>query len=422
MTTATDGAPRVGIEALNVHAGLARLSTRDLFEGRGLDMDRLGHLMMDARSIALPCEDPVTNAVNAAAPIVAATGEDRDRIELILTSSESGVDYSKSIASYVHEYLGLSRHCRVMEVKQACYAATGALQIAAGYIASGLSPGAKALVIATDVSMVDARADYAEPATGTGAAAMLVGDDPKVLALDLGAFGTYSYETMDSARPLPDHDIADVDGSLFAYLDCLSQSFSDYCGKVAGADLRTTFDQLALHTPFAGLVKAGHRKLMREARAPAEEIEEDFTARLRPSLVYPSVVGNLCSGSVYLALASIIDHAPYRGSARVGLFSYGSGCASEFFSGLIDEGSRAEMARMGIAARLDARVALSFAEYAELLAENSRCLVPVPDRKIEVERFQRFFEARPGRERLLVYRGVEGYHRRYEWVEEETNR
>lgn len=417
MTTGTGGAPRVGIEALNVHAGLARLSTRDLFEGRGLDLDRLGHLMMDARSIALPCEDPVTNAVNAAAPIVAALGEDRDRIELILTSSESGVDYSKSIASYVHEYLGLSRRCRVMEVKQACYAATGALQIAAGYIASGLSPGAKALVIATDVAMVDARAGYAEPATGTGAAAMLIGDEPRVLALDLGAFGTYSYETMDSARPMPDYDIADVDGSLFSYLDCLSQSFTDYCGKVAGVDLRTTFDQLALHTPFAGLVRAGHRKLMRErAQASVEEIDADFAARLRPSLAYPSVVGNLCSGSVYLALASIIDNAPYRGSARVGLFSYGSGCASEFFSGLIDEGSRAAMAEMGIAARLDARVTLSFAEYAELLAENSKCLVPVPDRKIEVERFQRFFEARPGREQLLVYRGVEGYHRTYEWV------
>ncbi|MFD5469931.1 hydroxymethylglutaryl-CoA synthase family protein [Streptomyces sp. NPDC127105] len=410
---------RIGIEALNVHAGFAQLSTPELFEGRGLDRERIGHLMMRARSIALPCEDPITNAVNAAAPIVNRLApQDKERIELILTSSESGVDFSKSIASYVHEFLGLSRKCRVMEVKQACYAATGALQIAAGYLASGVSPGAKALVIATDVSMVDARAGYAEPATGTGASAMLLGDDPRVLALDLGAFGTHAYETMDSARPMPDYDIADVDGSLFAYLDCVSNSFADYCGKVADVDLRTTFDQLALHTPFAGLVKAAHRKLMREqARATPDAIEADFAARVSPSLVYPSQVGNLCSGSVYLALASLIDNAPYRGTARVGLFSYGSGCASEFFSGLIDEGSRAALAELDIAGRLNARVPLDFAEYTELLAENSRCLVPVENRKIEVERYRRFLDARPGgREPLLAYRGTEGYHRTYEWV------
>ncbi|MFD0395933.1 hydroxymethylglutaryl-CoA synthase [Streptomyces nogalater] len=155
---------------------------------------------------------------------------------------------------------------------------------------------------------------------------------------------------------------------------------------------------------------------MREqARAAPDAIEADFAARVSPSLVYPSRVGNLCSGSVYLALASLIDNAPYQGTARVGLFSYGSGCASEFFSGVIDEGSRAALAVMDIAG-LNARVPLDFAEYTELLAENSRCLVPVADRKIEVERYRRFLDARPGREPLLAYRGTEGYHRTYEWV------
>lgn len=411
-------APRYGIEAINVYCGLAQIPVRALFQGRGLDLDRVGHLMMSARSIALPCEDPVTNAVNAALPIVSALRADqRDRIELLVTSSESGIDYSKSISSYVHEYLGLSRHCRILEVKQACYAATGALQLAAAYAASGVSPGAKALVIATDVSMVDARAGYAEPATGHGAAAMLISDRPRVMALDLGAFGIYGYETLDSARPGPDYDIADVDSSLFTYLDCLSHSFADYRAKVADVDLRTTFDQLAMHTPFAGLVKAAHRKLMREqAAAGAAEIAADFEARLGPSLRYPSVVGNLCSGAIYLALCSVIDHAPGGQPARVGLFAYGSGCASEFFSGLIDAGSRQALAPMRIAARLEARVPISYDEYLDLLADNSRCLVPVPDRKIDVSAYERFLDADGERGRLLAFRGVERFHRKYEWV------
>jgi polyketide biosynthesis 3-hydroxy-3-methylglutaryl-CoA synthase-like enzyme PksG len=57
----------IGIEALNVYCGPTRIGVPELFEGRGLDRRRLGNLPMDARSVNLPIEDPVTNAVNAAA-------------------------------------------------------------------------------------------------------------------------------------------------------------------------------------------------------------------------------------------------------------------------------------------------------------------------------------------------------------------
>src|SRR5580658_7651157 len=144
----------IGIEALNVYCGLAYIPLRAIFECRGLDLGRLGNLMMEKRSIGFPFEDPVTNAVNAAMPIIEGLDADeRNRIEIVITSSESGVDYSKSITSYVHEYTGLSRNCRLIEVKQACYAATAALQMAVAYVASGISPGSKVLVIATDVSL-----------------------------------------------------------------------------------------------------------------------------------------------------------------------------------------------------------------------------------------------------------------------------
>ena len=40
--------------------------------------------MMEKRSIGLPCEDPVTNAVNAAKPIIDQLSEDqRGRIEIV---------------------------------------------------------------------------------------------------------------------------------------------------------------------------------------------------------------------------------------------------------------------------------------------------------------------------------------------------
>ncbi len=410
--------PTVGIRALNVYCGVAQIPVPALFQGRGLDPDRIENLLMRNRSVGLPCEDPVTNAVNAARPLLdrLPPGE-RDRVEMLVTSTESGVDYSKSVASYVHDHLGLSRNCRLVEVKQACYAATAALQLAAGYIASGMSPGATVLVIATDVSLVDARAEYAEPATGTGGVAILVGADPSVLTIDPGAFGLYSYETLDSARPGPTFDIADADRSLFAYLDCLSNSFRDYTGRVEGADFVGTFDFLAMHTPFAGLVRAAHRKMMREfGGLQATDVDADFARRVAPSLVYPSLVGNLCSGSVYLALASLIDNADMATGARVGMYSYGSGCSSEFFSGLVDAGSAEAMAEMGVAEHLAARCELEFDEYAELSAESHDCLVPEQDRQVDPQRYASVLARSRAQRALLVFTGTKDYRRTYEWV------
>lgn len=407
----------VGIEALNVYCGIAQIPVRAVFEGRGLDLARLANIMMESKSVGLPFEDPITHAVNATKPIVdGLSTEACARIEIVITSSESGVDYSKSISSYVHEHLGLGRNCRVVEMKQACYAATAAVQLAVGYLASGVSPGAKVLVIATDVSLVDERAAYAEPAMGSGSAAILLSDAPRVLMADLGAFGNYSYETMDSARPGPTFDIADADRSLFAYLDCLSHCFRDYRSKVDGVGFAATFDYLVMHTPFAGLVKAAHRKLMREFAGSAGGVEADFARRVAPSLVYPSMVGNLCSGSVYLALASVLDHTRLTGPARIGLYSYGSGCSSEFFSGMVDPASAAEVAGMRIGAQLAARCELGFDEYKQLLADNADGLVPVRDRVVDLDRYDAILGRVRGRRELLVCTGAKDYHRNYRWL------
>lgn len=410
---------QVGIEALNVYCGLAQIPVDVLFDGRGLNKERMGNLMMEQRSLGLPFEDPITNAVNAAKPIVdALTPEQKDRIEILVVSTESGIDYSKSVSSYVHDYLGLSRRCRVIEAKQACYAATGAVQMGVAYVASGVSPGAKVLVIATDVALADGRAEYMEPVMGAGSAAVLVSGYPRVLSVDFGAFGNYSFEILDQGRPAPTIELADVDGSLFAYLDCLKHAFLAYRDRVEGADFASTFDYLVMHTPFAGLVKASHRKMMREfAGANPAEIEQDFTRRVLPSVNYSSKVGNLCSGSVYLGLAGLIDAVkPGSSGHRVGLFSYGSGCCSEFFSGLIDQESTAAMAEMKIGEHLARRCEVTFEEYEELLKGTMGCLVPIKDRDVEIGRWSTILDRRGVDRKVLALKAVRNYHRKYEWV------
>lgn len=407
----------VGIESINLYGGSMFIDVHSIFEGRGLDLDRFENLMMVRKAMVLPCEDPVTNAVNAAKPILdRLSEEEKNSIELLITATESGIDFGKSLSTYIHEYLGLNRNCRLFEVKQACYGGTAALQMAANFVASQVSPGAKALVIATDVSRTTERMSYAEPSQGEGAVAILVSDRPQLFELDFGANGLYSYEVFDTCRPRPDVELGDPDLSLLSYLECLENAYQNYSEKIEDADFLETFDYLAFHTPFAGMVKGAHRKMMRQLyKMSGPEIEADFQRRVAPSLKYCEEVGNVYAATVYFALCGLVDHAPIDEEMRVGLFSYGSGCSSEFFSGIVSPEAKKVLAQMRIKEQLDVRYSLSFEEYDKLVDINREWMFGIQDKVVDVSGCQTMYDhAMAGKGRLIL-KQIKDFYREYGW-------
>jgi polyketide biosynthesis 3-hydroxy-3-methylglutaryl-CoA synthase-like enzyme PksG len=408
---------RVGIEALNFYGGPSYIDVKTLFEARGLDLERFSNLMMEKKSMGVPCEDPVTNGVNAAKPIIDRLSEsDRNAIEMVITSSESGLDFGKSLSTYIHDYLGLSRKCRLFEVKQACYGCTAAFHMACNFVASQVSPGAKVLVVATDVARAAAKFTYAEPSQAVGAIAMLVGEEPEIFELDFGATGYYGYEVMDTCRPLADFETGDADLSLLSYLDCLENSYRIYADKVDGVDFVATFDFFAFHTPFAGMVKGGHRKIMRDlVRANPRQIDQDFETRVGPSLKYCVQVGNVYSATLYLALCGLIDHARVDTVKRVGLYSYGSGCSSEFYSGLITPHSKRRLGEMQIGRELAERYPLTMDEYDQILDLNMEWIFGIKDKEVDISRFAAVYDHFFAGRGKLVLKRVKDYHREYVW-------
>ncbi|MRN51856.1 hydroxymethylglutaryl-CoA synthase family protein [Paenibacillus monticola] len=405
----------VGIESINLYAGPAYIPVSTIFEARGLDMERFNNLMMDNKSMGLPCEDTVTNAVNAAKPIIdQLSPEEKDRIELVITASESGLDFGKSLSTYIHDYLGLNRNCRLFELKQACYGGTAALHMAACFVASGVSPGAKALVIASDVARAAAKKTYAEVSQAVGAVAMLISDKPDILELDWGATGYYGYEVMDTCRPLPEIETGDPDLSLLSYLDCLENSFKHYAERVDEADFRETFDYLVFHTPFAGMVKGGHRKMMRDLyRLKPDLIEADFSKRVSPSLQHCVQVGNIYSATVYMALCSLLDNGDINDVKRVGIFSYGSGCSSEFYSGIVTPDSQHKIKQMNIQQQLSRRYPLNMNEYDTLLDLNLEWIFGVQNKTVNVAQFSAMYDHFFAGRNLLVLDKVTEFHREY---------
>jgi polyketide biosynthesis 3-hydroxy-3-methylglutaryl-CoA synthase-like enzyme PksG len=407
---------KVGIEDAHVYGGSAVLDVHEMAAARGLDLERFANLLIKRKTVSMHYEDPVSFGVNAAKGVVDRLApEEKNRIELVIVASESGIDFGKSMSTYMHAMLGLPRSVRSFEIKEACYGGTAALQMAASFLLSQVSPGAKALVICSDVARPRPNT-YAEPTQGAASVALLIGDDPAVLQLDVGANGYWSYEVMDTWRPTPDVETGDPDLSLLSYLDCAENAFLEYVRRAGPTDFAAGFDFLAFHTPFGGLVKGVHRTMMRKfKKAPPAEIEADFKRRVEPSLRFCQEVGNIYSGTVFLALLGLIESAALDAPRRIGIFSYGSGCSSEFYSGRVDERSQARVRQRQIAPRLASRHPLTMAEYEELLRLNHELLVEIEHKTPDRGRLGHIWERQFQGQGLCYLKNISNYHREYAW-------
>ncbi|MET1255419.1 hydroxymethylglutaryl-CoA synthase family protein [Aliikangiella maris] len=415
----------VGIEAMNIAAGTTYLDVEKLAKHRNLDTSRFENLLMKEKTVALPYEDPITFAVNAAKPIIDSLSDDeKDRIEMLITCTESSFDFGKSMSTYCHDLLGLNRNCRLFELKNACYSGVAGIQTAINFILSQASPGAKALVIATDISrfMVEEGGDaltadwsFAEPSGGSGAVAMLISDQPHIFRVDVGANGYYGYEVMDTCRPSPDADAGDSDLSLLSYLDCCENAYLEYQKRVKDANYAETFTYIAYHCPFGGMVKGAHRNMMRKLiKAKPATIEEDFQRRVTPGLNYCQRVGNIMGGTASLALASTIENGSFNTPQRIGVFSYGSGCCSEFFSGVVDQQGQARLAKMNIAQQLDSRYELTMDEYDALLVGSNALRFGTRNLVLDSSFIPQARKNLP--KPTLFLKQIKEFHREYEWV------
>jgi polyketide biosynthesis 3-hydroxy-3-methylglutaryl-CoA synthase-like enzyme PksG len=246
--------------------------------------------------------------------------------------------------------------------------------------------------------------------------AILVGEHPTVFQVDAGASGYYGYEVMDTCRPTPDGEAGDAELSLTSYLHCCEQAFLEYQRRVAGADYRHTFQYLVFHTPFGGMIRGAHRTMMRQlAGASRSEIEADFQQRVLPGLTYCQRVGNIMGATLFLALAGTIDQVRCEVPQRIGCFSYGSGCCSEFYSGVVTPQSRASLQRGEIARRLDQRYQLSMDEYEAVVRSSGSVKFGTRDVTLDFGCIAGV-PASYGGQPHLVLQAISDYHRHYTWL------
>ncbi|GAA1489801.1 hydroxymethylglutaryl-CoA synthase [Brachybacterium sacelli] len=344
----------IGIHDLTVSTAHHVIDLAELAEAGGVDPAkfRVG-LGQDRMSVPAADEDIVTMGAAAALPLLERHGT--EGIRTVLFATESGVDQSKSAGLFVHELLGLPRTMRVVEFKQACYAATAALQSALGIVAR--NPGERVLVIASDVARYELDSP-GEPTQGAGAVAMLVTADPALLAIE-PVSGVAARDVDDFWRP-NDSTTAVVDGrlSLTAYLGALTTAWDDFAAR-GGVEV-AEIDRFCFHQPFTKMARKALKGLAQHTGADLKDSLQEET------FPYNRELGNTYTASLYSGLASLLDHDDTLAGKRIGLFSYGSGAVGEFFTGIVQPGYQSLRRRDAVEAELDGRVPLTLAEYREL--------------------------------------------------------
>jgi hydroxymethylglutaryl-CoA synthase len=396
----------VGIDAIALSVPRGHVDLRDLAEARGVPaakyLDGLGTQRM---AVAAPDEDPVTLAAGAARRVLQLGGCDPAEIGMCIVGTETAVDHSKPVASFLHGLLGLPPACRVFETKHACFGGTAGLFNAVDWIASGSARGRAALIVCTDIARYEL-GSAGEPTQGAGAVAMIVRQAPRLLALEVGRSGSYARDVYDFWRPLDRKD-ALVDGhfSVQCYLDALTGAYGEW-RRLAEIDqaLAEPLARTCYHVPYGKMARKAHRARRVLEGLSEQAADASFAAEVGASLVLPSRVGNIYTGSLYLALASLLhgEAAAIEGQ-RIGLFSYGSGCAAEFFAGRVGAGAAALVSRLDLDAPLRSSRRLSIPEYEALRRGDVAA-----DRRLAPR------AAAPGREALdgVAFLGVDQGERR----------
>lgn len=320
--------PKVGIDSIAFYSSHYALHLADLANARGIEIDKfhvgLGQYVM---AVPPPGEDIVTMGANAA--LMAIRDIDVNQIETVFLATESGIDQSKAASLFLHGLLNLPRRCRVVELKQACYSATFAIQMALPYLRE--NPDKKVLVIASDIARYGLNTT-GESSQGAGAVALVLGAYPRIMEIEKEC-GIVSEDIMDFWRPNYSSE-AFVEGKYSSkmYLNILQETWQAY-SKISGRQYQD-HDFFCYHTPVPRLVEKAHQHLLKFTGN--DGVDEAIKQRqIQAGLQYGRQIGNSYTASMYLSLASLLDHELNLDGARVGFYSYGSGCVAEYFSGVL---------------------------------------------------------------------------------------
>ena len=348
---------KIGIDKISFYIPKYYLDLKTLADARNVDYLKYKKgLLVNKMSVAPLEEDIISMAANATLNIL--TKEDINDIDLVLFTTESGVDYSKAASTNLIAILGLKNNIRAVEIKQACYSTAAALYFAKGHILQ--NPNKKVLILASDIARYGLNS-AGEPTQGAGATAMIISKDPHILEIE-DSYGFYADNVYDFWRPDgSEYALFDGEFSNKTYQKLFLETYNDYLNKTNYT--LNDFNALTFHIPYA---KLGYKTLKLIAD---EEKDIKLFNNFNSSIVYNKEVGNIYTGSLFLSLISLLEQGSLKEGERIGIYAYGSGAVAEFFSGILVSDYKNYLNKDLHEKTLENRIELTIDEYEELFVK-----------------------------------------------------
>jgi len=359
-----------GIDDIAIYIPRLFVDAVDFASARGLDPAKLQRgLGVSQMAIVDTNQDPACLAANACLKVMKKNGLSPDDIGRLYVATESALDESKAMNSYVigmlEQVYGQEsfEHCGGIETKFACVSGSYALYDNTNWIRAGEAEGKNALVVVSDIAKYDLGSS-GEMTQGAGAVAMLLNDKPRLLAFDPKATATSIKDEYDFYRPLgKETPIVHGQYSNLLYLIQVKKALDSYKKKVLstgliklkdGETLLDHIDYLNMHLPYSNMGKKALAYLVRhewrelprwkkiiekigmseptpkdprgtiesvladteymgkdheftKLLTKTEEFQEIYESKLASSLIASTMIGNLYTASLYLGFRSSLE-------------------------------------------------------------------------------------------------------------------
>ncbi|KAL0273315.1 UNVERIFIED_CONTAM: hypothetical protein PYX00_006013 [Menopon gallinae] len=342
--------------------------------------------------------------------------EEIGRLEV---GTETIIDKSKSVKTVLMQLFPDNNDMEGIDTTNACYGGTAALFNALNWVESSAWDKRYALVVCADIAVY--AKGTARPTGGAGAIAMLVGPEAP-LVVERGVRSSYMTHAYDFYKPdmLSEYPVVDGPLSIKCYFSALDKCYNRYKEKASKTNVKRVesmydFNGILFHCPYSKLVQKSVARLYyndylkksdEEKRAipdvPDVTLEESyfnkdiekiflsaskdiFSTRTEPSLWLAKQVGNMYTPSLYGGLVSYLLNTETENlfGARLGLFSYGSGLASSFFSIKITDDRTYKLRNLvssltPLKKRLEGRCKVSPEEFEKILLTREEMSHTVP--------------------------------------------
>jgi len=268
-----------GIDDISIYIPQLYLDASDFAHARGLDPEKLERgLGIGQMAIVDTNQDPACLASNACLKVMQKNKLTPDQIGRLYVATESSLDESKAMNSYVIGMLeqvygdDTFGHCGGIECKFACVSGSYALYDNTNWIRAGEAEDKYALVVVSDIAKYD-MGSSGEVTQGAGAVAMLLNDKPRLLTFDPKVTSTSIKNEYDFYRPFgKETPIVHGQYSNLLYLIQVKNALTDYKNKVKRTGLIKIkddetildhIDYLNMHLPYSNMGKKALAYLVR---------------------------------------------------------------------------------------------------------------------------------------------------------------